>query len=170
MGAAKPEAGDARASRIHNTLTMMGEPKKLFWCGKLGAGLAAKISNNYISCTSLLVIAEAMAIGVRNGIDPKLLQEVIHNSSGQSFMSDNVSPVPGTVPHAPSSNNWKLGFKTQMMVKDTGLGVDAAKLVGITPTMAEAAIAVWKKAAEDPRCIDRDGSSVWLYINDIKDE
>ena len=118
------------AARINDVLVMMGQPKKFFWCGKLGAGLAAKISNNYISCTFLLVIAEAMAMGIRNGIEPKLLQDVIHNSSGQSFMGDHVNPVPGVVPHAPSSNNWRLGFKTQMMIKDIGLGVDAAKQVG----------------------------------------
>lgn len=157
-----------QASRIGQVLTMLGRPEKFFWCGRLGAGLAAKISNNYISCTILLVIAEAMAIGVKHGIDPKLLQDIIHNSSGQSFMGDHVNPVPGVVPHAPSSNNWKLGFKTQMMVKDIGLGVEAAKKVGIKPTMAEAAVELWKQAAEDPRCIDRDGSSIWLHINDIK--
>ncbi|KAK6376231.1 hypothetical protein LTS17_007482 [Exophiala oligosperma] len=173
IGSERPsesESAGSVAARINHVLTMLGKPEKLFWCGKLGAGLAAKISNNYISCTFLLVIAEAMAMGIRNGIDPKLLQEVIHNSSGQSFMGDHVNPVPGVVAHAPSSNNWKLGFKTQMMIKDIGLGIDAAKQVGITPTMAEAAIEVWKKAAKDPRCIDRDGSSVWLHINDIKED
>lgn len=173
IGHKRPQEEDSStgtvSSRINRVLTMLGAPKKFFWCGKRGAGLAAKISNNYISCTSLLVIAEAMAMGVRDGIDPKLLHDVIRNSSGQSFMEENVTPVPGVVPHAPSSNNWKLGFKTQMMVKDIGLGIDAAKKVGITPTMAEAAIEVWKKASEDPRCIDRDGSSVWLYINDVKE-
>ncbi|KIV87926.1 hypothetical protein PV11_03441 [Exophiala sideris] len=173
IGHSKPSEGASSstiAARIDHVLSMMGKREKFFWCDKLGAGLAAKISNNYISCTFVLVIAEAMAMGIRNGIDPKLLHEVIHNSSGQSFMADHVNPVPGVVPHAPSSNNWRLGFKTQMMVKDIGLGVEAAKRVGVAPTMAEAAIEVWKKAAEDPRCIDRDGSSIWLYLNDIKDE
>ncbi len=169
-GPSEEDTAEIMAARINDVLVMMGQPKKFFWCGKLGAGLAAKISNNYISCTFLLVIAEAMAMGIRNGIEPKLLQDVIHNSSGQSFMGDHVNPVPGVVPHAPSSNNWRLGFKTQMMIKDIGLGVDAAKQVGIQPTMAEAAIEVWKKAAEDPRCVDRDGSSIWLHINDIRDE
>lgn len=173
IGSERPsetESSENMASHINHVLTMLGKPEKFFWCGKLGAGLAAKISNNYISCTFLLVIAEAMAMGIRSGIDPKLLQDVIHNSSGQSFMGDHVNPVPGVVPHAPSSNNWKLGFKTQMMIKDIGLGIDAAKQVGITPTMAEAAIEVWKRAAEDPRCIDRDGSSIWLHINDVKED
>ncbi|EXJ86778.1 hypothetical protein A1O3_03732 [Capronia epimyces CBS 606.96] len=152
------------ARRIEATVSMMGAPNKIFWCGKLGAGLACKISNNYISCTVLLVVAEAMAIGVKSGVDPKLLYEVIHHSTGQTFMGDHVSPVPGVVAHAPSSNGWRLGFKTQMMTKDIGLGIEVAKELGIEPNMANAALDVWKAAAQDSRCIDRDGSSVWLRI------
>lgn len=160
---------DDMSVRAQQCMEMMGQKKKFFWCGNLGAGLAAKISNNYISCSVLLIIAEAMAVGVRSGIDPKLLQAVIHNSTGQSFMGDHVNPVPGVVAHAPSSNNWKLGFKTQMMIKDISLGVEAAKRVGIEPRMASTAVDIWKEAAADPRCIDRDGSSVWLHINDISE-
>lgn len=132
---------------------MMGDPKKFFYCGKLGAGLAAKISNNYLSCSILLAVAEAIAIGTRSGIDEKLLHQVIHLSTGQNFMADNVQPVPGVVPDAPSSNNYRLGFKTQMMIKDLGLGVQAGYATGIKPTIAEAALRVYEKAAVDPRCI-----------------
>lgn len=132
---------------------MMGDPKKFFYCGRLGAGLAAKISNNYLSCSILLAVAEAMAIGTRSGVDEKLLHEVIHHSTGQNFMADNVQPVPGVVPHAPSSNGYRLGFKTQMMIKDLGLGVQAGYATGIKPTIAEAALNVYEKAAVDPQCI-----------------
>jgi len=132
---------------------MMGDPKKFFYCGRLGAGLAAKISNNYLSCSILLAVAEAMAIGIRSGVDEKLLHEVIHNSTGQNFMADMVQPVPGIVSSAPSSNGYKLGFKTQMMIKDLGLGVNAGYATGIKPTIAEAAYRVYEKAAIDPKCI-----------------
>lgn len=132
---------------------MMGDPQKVFYCGKLGAGLAAKISNNYLSCSILLAVAEAMAIGVRSGVDEKLLHDIIHNSTGQTFMADHVQPVPGVVPHAPSSNNYRLGFKTQMMIKDLSLGVQARHATGIIPTVAEAALRVYEKAAVDPQCI-----------------
>ncbi|KIW34126.1 uncharacterized protein PV07_00922 [Cladophialophora immunda] len=167
IGAAKGSSGH---ERIHEVLSMMGSPAKFFWCGKLGVALAAKIANNYLSCSFLLLIVEAFAMGVRCGVDPHILHEVIQNSSGQSFMGDHVCPVPGVVSHAPSSNNWKLGFKTQMMIKDVGLGAEAARQVGIEPRMADTAIAIWKEAAQDPRCVDKDGSSIWLRINDIKDE
>jgi len=149
---------------------MMGNPDKFFWFGGPGNGLAAKISNNYIACSSLLIIAEAMAIGVAEGLDPKQLHEAIHASTGQSFMADHVNPAPGAVAHAPSSNNWKLGAKPQIMVKDISLGVQSAHQRGIQPKMAEAALEIWSKVADDPRCANRDGSSVWLYLNNIHEE
>ncbi|KAJ4249946.1 hypothetical protein NW757_007375 [Fusarium falciforme] len=148
----------------------MADPEKIFWCGSVGSGLAAKISNNYISCSVLLLIAEAMAIGVKSGVDPKMLHKIIHNSTGQTFMGDNVCPIPNVVPHAPSSNAWRLGFKTQMFLKDLSLGIEAAKRENIEPTIAKAAYGVFEEASKDPRCIDRDGSSVYLHITNAKDE
>ncbi|KAJ6008903.1 hypothetical protein N7522_003919 [Penicillium canescens] len=164
IGHNKPSDTDPVSDRLEKVAAMMGNPKKFFYCGRLGAGLAAKISNNYLSCSILLAVAEAMAIGIRSGVDEKLLHDVIQNSTGQSFMADVVQPVPGVVPDAPSSNNYRLGFKTQMMIKDLGLGVKAGYATGIKPTIAEAAYRVYEKAAVDPQCIDRDGSSVYLHI------
>ena len=146
-------------TRLHAVAKSMGSEAKLFYCGSLGAGLAAKICNNYLSCTILLANAEAMATGIKLGIDKKLLHKIIHNSTGQSFMCDHVCPVPGVVPSAPSSNGYRLGFKAQMLVKDVGLGVDAANRVGIKPSIGEAAMEVYRKVAVDERCIVSESSS-----------
>ncbi|KAJ2901607.1 hypothetical protein MKZ38_001627 [Zalerion maritima] len=154
MGHKVPAAGDLAGERLRLIVAMMGDPTKLFWCGGVGTGLAAKISNNYISCSVLLLVAEAMAVGVKSGVDPKMLQNIIHSSTGQTFMGDNVCPVPGVVAHAPSSNGWKLGFKTQMFLKDLSLGIEASRKMNLEPTMAEAAYGVFEKAAEDPRCVE----------------
>lgn len=109
----------------------------------------------------ILAVAEAMAIGIKSGIDGKLLHEVIHNSTGQSFMADHVQPAPGIVDHAPSSNDYKLGFKTQMMIKDLSLGVQAGEATGIDPTIARTALKVFEKAAVDPQCIVSDCKSCY---------
>ncbi|KAH7124574.1 NAD binding domain of 6-phosphogluconate dehydrogenase-domain-containing protein [Dactylonectria macrodidyma] len=169
IGHEVPTPGDRMAERLQQIITMMGDPEKLFWCGTMGTGLSAKISNNYISCSVLLLVAEAMATGIACGVDTQVLWNIIHNSTGQTFMGDNVCPAPGVVPHAPSSNGWKLGFKTQMFLKDLSLGIEAARRASIQPTMAEAAYTVYENAAKDPRCKDRDGSSVYLYITDSKE-
>jgi 3-hydroxyisobutyrate dehydrogenase-like beta-hydroxyacid dehydrogenase len=152
------------ASRLKNAISFMAASQKVFYCGGLGMGLAAKIANNYLSGTHLLAAAEALNIGIRLGVDKYLLYKVIQNSTGQSFMFDNVHPVPGVVPHAPSSNDYKGGFRTQMMVKDMTLGVDAAKKVGCRTTLGPAALEFYKEAAVDPRCMDRDVSVIWRFL------
>lgn len=142
---------DPQASLAREVVSMMAHPDKIFLCGQLGNGLAAKISNNYLSGTFLVAIAEAMAIGIRSGVDKKVLAEVIRNSSGDSWMGRNLMPVPGVVPDAPSSNGYKPGFRQELMIKDLSLGIDAAKKNGIEPTMANTAVEHSKKAAKDPR-------------------
>ncbi|KAJ5701129.1 hypothetical protein N7488_008677 [Penicillium malachiteum] len=90
IGHTEPSDTDPISHRLETVAAMMGDPKKFFYCGKPGAGLAAKISNNYLSCSILLAVAEAMAIGIISGTDEKLLHEVIQNSTGQCFMADKV--------------------------------------------------------------------------------
>ncbi|KAH6679058.1 putative 3-hydroxyisobutyrate dehydrogenase [Halenospora varia] len=165
IGCTEPSAGIQIHPQLIPTMTMMGTPSKFFFCGKLGAGLAAKISNNYLSGTILLASAEAMAIGIKSGIDKHLLYKVIHNSTGQSFMCDHVNPVPGVVEHAPASRNYEGGFKSQMMVKDMTLGVDAAAAVGIRASTGLAALELYKESAVDPRCIGRDVSVVYRFLD-----
>lgn len=151
VGHAKPEPSEPMSLRLQDLVTIMGDPKKIFWCGKLGTGLAAKITNNYIACTVFIAVAEAMAIGVRSGIDGKLLRDIIHNSSGQTAIGDIVNFIPKDQLLGPN------GFPVHIMTKDVGLGVDAANLVGIAPRMALAAVDIWKQAEEDPEIIPQDG-------------
>lgn len=150
----------------------MGSSSKFFYLNSLGAGLTAKISNNYLSCTILLATAEALAMGVKHGLDPTALYQVIKNSTGQSWMCDHVMPIPGvqTEYWVPSNSGYRPGFKTQMMLKDLGLGIESAKQVGVAPSMAEAALGVWEKASRDERCRDRDGSSVYFHVGGVLPE
>lgn len=51
-------------------------------------------------------------------------------------------PVPGVIASAPSSNGYKVGFRCELMVKDTTLGIDAAEKCGVEPTMAKTAVRI----------------------------
>lgn len=154
LGRKQPTSeADELEQRIQSLARYMGAADKIFYCGQRGNGLAAKICNNYLSCTILLANCEAMATGMKLGLDKHVLHSVIQNSTGQNFMADHVCPIPGVVPHAPSSNGYRLGFKAQMLVKDVGLGVDVAKSVGIEPSIGGAAMQVYKKVALDEGCI-----------------
>ncbi|EUC44267.1 hypothetical protein COCMIDRAFT_98672 [Bipolaris oryzae ATCC 44560] len=156
----------ALSTRLSSILAMLGPSSKSFYLSTLGAGLTAKIANNYLSGTILLATAEALALGISHGLDPSALYSVIKSSTGQSWMCDHVMPVPNvqTEYWVPSNSGYRPGFRTQMMVKDLGLGVQSARQVGTGCSMAERALEVWKEAAEDERCRDRDGSSVYLFV------
>ncbi|KAF2874795.1 3-hydroxyisobutyrate dehydrogenase mitochondrial precursor [Massariosphaeria phaeospora] len=171
IGHSPPTASNPTSVLLDHTLTMMGAPAKFFYLNTLGLGLTAKISNNYLSGTILLATAEALAIGIKQGLDPKDLYSVIKASTGQSWMCDHVMPVPNVTEHwVPSNSGYKPGFKTQMMIKDLGLGIESGKQVGVRPSMAEAAMGVWEAASKDERCFDRDGSSIYLHIGGVLPE
>jgi 3-hydroxyisobutyrate/3-hydroxypropionate dehydrogenase len=103
-------------------------------------------------CVSLAILWVAMNIGIRNGVDKKILYRVLHEPTCQSFMADMVCPAPGTVPHAPSSNGWRLGFKTELFPKDMGLTLDIAHDTGASTILGQPVFDLFKAAGEDPRC------------------
>lgn len=74
-------------------------------------GLAAKLSNNYLSGMIALATAEAMNLGMRLGLDPKVLSDCFATSSGGSWVNSTVNPVPGVCPDAVTSQDYEGGFK-----------------------------------------------------------
>ena len=66
-------------------LQMMG--KNMFCVGGPGQGLVAKLCNNYLSGTCAIATSEAMNIGIRHGIDPKLLSDIFDKSTGGNWQN-----------------------------------------------------------------------------------
>lgn len=60
------------------------------------------------------------------GLDPKLLKDILSSATGRCWSVDTYNPVPGVMENVPSSNDYKGGFGTALMVKDLGLSQDAA--------------------------------------------
>jgi 3-hydroxyisobutyrate dehydrogenase len=145
IGSSKPEASDPTALQIELILQMMGDAQKIFWCEKPGAGMAAKICNNYIVCTVFVVLLEALALGVGSGCSAKVLLEVIHNSSGQTYIGDIMSK--SRVGLSQSSTN--------LMLKDIALGVEAAAKAEIQIQVGQVALDIWKETARDPAVMDK---------------
>ncbi|KAB0375469.1 hypothetical protein FD755_012112, partial [Muntiacus reevesi] len=96
------------------------------YCGAVGTGQAAKICNNLLLAISMIGTAEAMNLGIRLGLDPKLLAKILNMSSGRCWSSDTYNPVPGVMDGVPSANNYQGGFGTTLMAKDLGLAQDSA--------------------------------------------
>jgi len=75
--------GDAAVlERVRPILLTLGT--ELHHIGPLGSGLVVKIVNNMMSIANVAVAAEAMVLGVKAGVDPKRLFEILSTSGGRS--------------------------------------------------------------------------------------
>jgi 3-hydroxyisobutyrate dehydrogenase len=103
--------------RVSPVLSRMG--KRVMYCGPSGAGLAAKICNNMVLGVQQVVVAEAMLLGQKLGLEPAVLAEVINNSTGACWASSVNNPVPGALPdkEPPCTRDFEGGFATSLMLK-----------------------------------------------------
>lgn len=85
-----------------------GMGKKLVHCGDIGMGQAAKICNNMLLGITMAGVAEAMNLGIRLGLDGKLLMDIVNNSTGRCWSSEIYNPVPGLMPNVPSARNYEV--------------------------------------------------------------
>ncbi|HAR08552.1 MAG TPA: 3-hydroxyisobutyrate dehydrogenase, partial [Cobetia sp.] len=113
--------GYARAVPL---LEVMG--KNLFHAGPAGSGQVAKICNNMLLGILMSGTAEALALGVKNGLDPAVLSEVMKQSSGGNWALNVYNPWPGVMEAAPASNDYQGGFLVDLMTKDLGLAWEMA--------------------------------------------
>ena len=107
--------------------------------GPVGAGEAAKLCNNLIAGVAAVAVSEAFRIAEGFGVDHKILTDVISKSSGATWVMQAAHPVPGLVPTAASSRDYEGGFMTDLMAKDLGLAVNAARELRIPVVVAPAA-------------------------------
>ncbi len=115
-------AADLEAARPY--LQAMG--RNIFHAGEAGAGQVAKICNNMLLGILMAGTAEALALGVANGLDPKVLSDIIAKSSGRNWATELYNPWPGVMENAPSSKGYAGGFGVDLMLKDLGLAAEAS--------------------------------------------
>lgn len=110
--------------RARPYLEKMG--KNIFHAGAAGAGQVAKIANNMLLGIAMAGTAEALALGVANGLDPKVLSDIISKSSGCNWSIERYNPWPGVMENVPASKGYAGGFGVDLMLKDLGLAAEAA--------------------------------------------
>jgi 3-hydroxyisobutyrate dehydrogenase len=113
--------------RARPLLEKMGQ--NLFHAGGAGAGQTAKICNNMLLGILMIGTSEALALGVANGLDPKVLSEIMRRSSGGNWALEKYNPYPGVMENVPASRNYAGGFGTDLMLKDLGLAQENATAV-----------------------------------------
>lgn len=120
--------GDTKdLERARPVLEKMGA--NIFHAGAAGAGQTAKICNNMLLGILMIGTSEALALGVANGLDPKVLSEIMRRSSGGNWALEKYNPMPGVMETSPASKNYAGGFGTDLMLKDLGLAQENATAV-----------------------------------------
>lgn len=113
-------------AKAETVLSAMG--KNLFHAGDIGAGQVAKICNNMLLSILMAGTSEALQLGIDNGLDPKVLSDIMLKSSGRNWTLELYNPCPDVQPHVPSSNDYQGGFMVDLMAKDLGLAAECAQL------------------------------------------
>ena len=131
--------------------------------GPVGSGEVAKLCNNLIAGVTAVAVSEAFRIAEGFGVDAKTVTEVIAKSSGNTWVMENMHPVPGLVARAASSNDYAPGFMTDLMCKDVGLAVDAARNLRIPLFVAPAAQQVYRLASSHGLA-RKDFTSVYTFL------
>ncbi|HEH9426365.1 TPA: 3-hydroxyisobutyrate dehydrogenase [Aeromonas sobria] len=117
------DAADFEA--VKPLLACMGQ--NLFHAGVLGAGQIAKMCNNMLLAIHMAGTAEALALGVKQGLDPAVLSTIMGKSSGNNWSLERYNPWPGVMENVPAARNYQGGFMTRLMVKDLGLAMVLAE-------------------------------------------
>ena len=99
---------------------------RLFYTGeKPGLAQTAKLANNLLAAAALVVSSEALAMGVKAGLDARVLIDIINAGSGRNSATQDKFPrsiLPGT---------FDFGFATGLSYKDVRLCVDEAESMGV---------------------------------------
>ncbi|KAM7199272.1 hypothetical protein V8F33_004520 [Rhypophila sp. PSN 637] len=161
-----PDSSTSIFPLIKSYLSAMGPPSSIFPCGPCGSGAAFKIINNYLSAITSLAASEALNIGVKAGLDPKLLTEVINASGGQCWVTSRSNPVPGVQENVPSSRDYEGGFRIELCAKVLGMGSDLARVVGARTVLDGPTLGAFAEAMGDERYKGKDARVVYRWLSE----
>ncbi len=150
----------ALVERVKPILTLMG--RRVLHLGEQGAGLSGKLANNYLLAINNIATAEAMNLGIKWGLDPKVLGDMINSSTGRCWSSEVNNPVPGVIEGSPASRDYDGGFGVSLMKKDLKLAIAAAKEAGARLELSERAQEIYE--ATEAKHAGKDFSVVYRWL------
>ncbi len=137
---------EEHVDKARDVLGDMG--KAIFRAGDHGAGQVAKMCNNMLLAVHMAGTAEALQMGVNNGLDPAVLSEIMLASSGRNWSLEVYNPYPGVMENAPASHLYKPGFMVQLMLKDLNLAMENSRATGSKVPMGSCAKKLYQSQSE----------------------
>jgi 3-hydroxyisobutyrate dehydrogenase-like beta-hydroxyacid dehydrogenase len=129
----------ADLARVRPLLDLMG--RAVFHLGGLGAGHAMKCLNNLITAMTFSATAEGLVIGKRYGLDPAAMVDVLNESTGMSWISQN------HIAQRVLSRSFDDPFKLELMLKDVAIANTLARETGSSVPIAGLGQQLWQAAA-----------------------
>ena len=121
-----------------------------------GQGQAMKALNNFLSGTAMAATAEAVAFGVGQGLDMKMILDVVNASSGRN------TATADKFPNRVLTGTFDAGFSSTQLNKDLGLYRDAADAIGASRPVSPAVFDLWLRLeAHEP---DADISRIYTFV------
>jgi 3-hydroxyisobutyrate dehydrogenase-like beta-hydroxyacid dehydrogenase len=112
---------------------------KVFFIGeKPGSGQTMKLANNLLSATAMVATSETVVMGVKAGLDPSVMIDVINAGSGMNTASRD------KFPRSVLPRSFDYGFATGLMVKDVRLALEEMKSLGLSMEVGEAVGRLWE--------------------------
>ncbi len=158
-GVLEGEPADLEEARP--ALAVMG--KNIIHVGPVGSGEVAKLCNNLIAGVAMVAVSEAFRIAEAFGLDARVLTDVVSKSSGNTWAMEHNHPVPGLLDKAASTRGYAPGFTTDLMAKDLGLAVNAAREQRVPVVVAPAAQQILRLASSHGYG-GKDFSSVYEFL------
>ncbi|MGA7485539.1 MAG: NAD(P)-dependent oxidoreductase [Xanthobacteraceae bacterium] len=119
----------AQVSAIEPALPAIG--RTFFISERPGAGQTMKLCNNFLSAAAMTATSEAMVMGVKAGLDPRIMLDVINAGTGRNTATeDKFGRV--VLPRA-----FNLGFTVGLMTKDLKLCLAEGEALGVPMAVAE---------------------------------
>jgi 3-hydroxyisobutyrate dehydrogenase-like beta-hydroxyacid dehydrogenase len=117
---------------------------KFFFIGeKSGAGQTMKLCNNVLSAAATVATSESMVTGVKAGLDPRIMLDVINASSGRNTATEQ------KFPEVVLPRTFNQGFSAGLMKKDVDLFLSEAKALGVPVQTCEAVAALLKLTCDE---------------------
>jgi 3-hydroxyisobutyrate dehydrogenase-like beta-hydroxyacid dehydrogenase len=131
-------------SKFTEVEPMLKHIGKLFFIGERpGMGQTMKLANNLLSATALAATSEAVVFGVKAGLDPAIMIDVINAGSGRNSASQDKFPK-SILPRS-----FDFGFTTGLMCKDLKLCLEEAEAAGVPMWVANAVRQLWQHAHQE---------------------
>ena len=121
--------------RVSPLLDVLG--RKAFHLGPTGSGHVMKSINNLITAITFMATAEGLILGTGYGLDPAVMNAVLNESTGMSWITQN------HIEQRIISRRFDDPFKLDLMVKDVSIALRIAKDLQIKLNLSTAAAGLW---------------------------